>query len=267
MRSAPPGGTSPTVLARGDPPEPPACAPRPPVVHRRQCWPGGDPPEPPACAPRPAVVHRRHTGARRATRARLAGRLQPSRRNLRWWPSGLGRRTSARVVRRAVMPSGPFTRRSASSGGTSDSGAALTTLTPGMPSARRARTAANAARSPRSSPQNMTDRAARSAASSRRATPLSMPGGRSSMTWRPGSTVSPDRSARASNGPRSRASAASGSAVPRVCTASACPLSSVRVPSGAPAAFSTPGRSRRTAATPGGAAAARTRPSSQRSQP
>ena len=151
--------------------------------------------------------------------------------------------------------------------GTSDSAAALTTFRPGMPSARRARTAANAARSPRSSPQNMTDRAARSADSSRRATPLSIPGGRSSMTWRPGSTVSPACSARASSGPRSRASAASGSAVPRVCTASACPLSSMRVPSGAPAAPSTPGRSRRTAATPGGAAGATTRPPSQRSQP
>jgi hypothetical protein len=38
----------------------------------RCAGPGGDPPEPPRCAPRPAVVLRRHTGARRATRARLA---------------------------------------------------------------------------------------------------------------------------------------------------------------------------------------------------
>ncbi len=76
-------------------------------------------------------------------------------------------------------------------------------------------------------------RAGRSSMNERSACPLSMPCGRSSRTRRPGSTVSPVRSASAARMLRRRSSATSGSAQRRVCTASACPLSSTKVSGGA----------------------------------
>ena len=150
----------------------------------------------------------------------------------------------ASAVSSSTTPAGPSTTRSAASATCGDSALALATAQPGTPSARSARTAAKAGRSPRSSPQNRTERAARSPARPVSAVPLSTPGGRSSMTKRPGSAASPSRSASSPSGPRSWPSAASGSAVPRVCTATACALSSTQVPSGAPASRSTPGRAR-----------------------
>ena len=103
----------------------------------------------------------------------------------------------------ATIPSGPSTTRSASAATGKDSALALATAQPGMPFARRARTAAKAGRSPRSSPQNMTASAARSRVRPVSAAPLSMPGGRSSMTIRPGSAASPSRAARSPSGSRS----------------------------------------------------------------
>ncbi len=58
-----------------------------------------------------------------------------------------------------------------------------------------------------------------------------------------------------------------GSAVRRVCTASAWPLSSIQVPSGAPALARTPGSWARASATPGGGGGEDSSPSCQRSQP
>ena len=104
-----------------------------------------------------------------------------------------------------TMPSGPSTTRSASAATCGDSGLALATAQPGTPSARSARTAAKAGRSPRSSPQNRTERAARSRTRPVSAVPLSTPGGRSSMTNRPGSAASPSRAASSARGSLSRA--------------------------------------------------------------
>ena len=88
----------------------------------------------------------------------------------------------------------------------------LATSSPGVPSSRSSRTAWNAGWSPRSSPQKSTAAADRSAARSRRACPLSAPGGRSSSTSLPGSTASPVRPASSASGPRSRSSSACGCA-------------------------------------------------------
>ena len=118
----------------------------------------------------------------------------------------------ASAVSSATTPSGPATTRSAAAATCGDSALALATAQPGTPSARSARTAAKAGRSPRSSPQNRTERAARSPARPVSAVPLSTPGGRSSMTKRPGSAASPSRAASSPSGSRSRSSAASGSA-------------------------------------------------------
>ena len=139
---------------------------------------------------------------------------------------------------RAATPSGPSTTRSASAASSLTSPDALHTVRPGCPSSRRARTAPKAGRSPRSSPANSIGPAFRSATRAVSAAPLSIPGGRSSMTSRPGSTTSPVAAASSASGPLSAASAPAGSAVRRVCTASALPLSSIRVPSGAPASAS-----------------------------
>ena len=73
-----------------------------------------------------------------------------------------------------------------------------------------------------------------------------VPARRPQLDDQPAGLAPRDRSGRPARpaGSRSSASARSGSAARRVCTASASPLSSVQVPSGAPAAASTPGRSR-----------------------
>ncbi len=71
------------------------------------------------------------------------------------------------------------------------------------------------------------------------------------MTLRPGSTTRPLRSARSRNGGSSRSNAASGSAIRRVCTARARPLSSTQA-SAASAARRVRGRSRRNVARPCG---------------
>ncbi len=168
---------------------------------------------------------------------------------------------------RAATPPGPSTTRSASAASSLTSPDALHTVTPGCPSPRRARTAPNAARSPRSSPANSTGPAFRSATRAVSAAPLSIPGGRSSMTSRPGSTTSPTSAASPASGSRSAASAPAGSAARRVCTASALPLSSIRTPSGAPVSASSCGSRSRAAATPGGGSGAVNAPACHRSQP
>ncbi len=140
------------------------------------------------------------------------------------------------------MPGGPSTTRSAASATCGVSALSLATAQPGMPSARSWRIAAKAVRSPRSSPQNTAERAPRSAARPRRAVPLSVPGGRSSSTSLPGSSVSAALSASLPSGSRSSASAAAGSAVRLVCTASAVPLSSTAVPAGAATLGEQPGQ-------------------------
>src|SRR5690606_6756154 len=145
----------------------------------------------------------------------------------------------------------------------------LHTSTPGTPSARSASTASNAARSPRSSPANSTadGRAPRSAMNERSALPLSIPGGRSSSTNRPGSSVSPVRSASAARMLRRRSNATCGSAHRRVWTATACPLSSMNVSGRAPAASSPPGSLARASATPGGGSGTVRTHDAQRSSP
>ena len=217
---------------------------------------------------RRARRHRRRGPARplagrpaRLARARaLRGAGGPDRSaHLVSWP--------ASAVSSATTPSGPATTRSAAAATCGDSALALATAQPGTPSARSERTAANAGRSPRSSPQNRTERAARSPASPVSALPLSTPGGRSSITKRPGSAARPSRAASSPSGSRSRSSAARGSAVPRVCTATACALSSTQVPSGACAARSTPGSAARARSTAGGGGAVVSSPSCQRCQP
>ncbi len=217
---------------------------------------------------------------RAASLARAASALPPA----RWFadqlaalePAGPGRRAghaagpdmaSASEPIRATTPPGPSTTRSASSARGVTSSDPLQTARPGIPSPRRSATARKAGTSPRSSPQNMTARACRCAARSFSACPLSEPGGRSSSTIRPGSTARPVRAARSASGPRSRSRAGPGSAARRVCTASASALSSVQVPSGAPAAARTPGSSRRAAATPGGGGGEASAPASQRCRP
>ena len=86
---------------------------------------------------------------------------------------------------------GPSTTRSACAASAVTSSEALQTATPARPSARAARTASKAGRSPRSSPANRTAAGSRSAISAVSAVPLLMPGGRSSMTSRPGLAVQP----------------------------------------------------------------------------
>ena len=106
----------------------------------------------------------------------------------------------------ATTPSGPSTTRSASSARLLTSVEPLQTARPGSPSPRSSATARKAGSSPRSSPQYMTAAAERALASVLSAWPLSDPGGRSSITIRPGSTARPVRSARSASGPRSRSS-------------------------------------------------------------
>ena len=151
-----------------------------------------------------------------------------------------------------TTPSGPSTSRSASCARAGTSAEPLQTVRPGMPSSRSSLMAWNAGRSPRSSPQNMAAAGPRSAASRFSALPLSKPGGRSSRTQRPGSAASPVRAASWVSGPLIRSRACCGSAARRVCTASASPLSSIHVPSAAPAAASSAGSSVRASARPGG---------------
>ncbi len=168
---------------------------------------------------------------------------------------------------RAATPSGPSTTRSLVAASSVTSAEPLHTATPGIPSPRSSPTARNAGMSPRSSPQNSTAREARSEMRDFSAAPLSIPRGRSSITIRPGCASRPSASASCSSAGRSRRSAASGSAARLVCTATAWPLSSVQVPSGAPAAARTPGSRSPAAATPGGAGRAATSPPDHRSKP
>ncbi len=168
------------------------------------------------------------------------------------------------------MPAGPSPTTSARFASSATSSLPLHTSTPGTPSPRNPSTAANAGRSPRSSPAYSTAPAPTSRTYSDSATPLSIPGGRSSSTIRPGSTISPCRAASSDSGTRSASNAACGSAARRVWTATARPpFSSTQVPRHAPTPSSTPGSSARTAATPGCGAGALTVPvtASHRSAP
>ena len=127
----------------------------------------------------------------------------------------------------------------------------LNTVSPGTPSLRSVRTVSKAATSPRSSPQNMTaDGVVFSAHKGPQGLALIHALRPQLDHHPPGSTASPCRAARPDSGSRSRSRVACGSAVCRVCTATAWPLSSIRVPSGAAAVASRPGSSVRAACTP-----------------
>ena len=124
-------------------------------------------------------------------------------------------------------------------------------------------------RSPRSSPAYRTLPVPFWAAISRRISPLVKPDGRISSTSFPGSTCRSWRAARARTGASRAASAASGSAVRRVCTATAVPLSSIHESAAGPERRTRSASSARTAAMSArtGWRAACGAPSRQRSRP
>ena len=193
----------------------------------------------------PDAERRRRSDALAAAAAAPARALVRRPAGLRWTrvpdPALAGRSASrgaqlaASAASSATIPSGPVTTRSASAATCGDSALALATAQPGTPSARNARTAANAGRSPRSSPQNRTSAAARS---------RDQAGQRGALVHarRPQLDDHPAGLGRQPElgGQLGRAARAAGAAPPpesaarRVCTASACPLSSTQVPSGAP---------------------------------
>ena len=220
---------------------------------------------PPECCP--SEGRRRHAAAAMVRPAARRPRALAGAARGQCRPGCRAANAAASELSRATTPSGPSTIRSASAASVVTSAEPLHTARPGIPAARSELTARKAGTSPRSSPQNAMAPGARSAARLSSAAPLSAPGGRSSSTNRPGSSTRPCRSARSASGPRRCSSASAGWPAFRVCTATASPLRSVRVPSGAPAAASTPGRSRLAAATPGEAGGAVSVPASQRSRP